>query len=141
MPFQTKQSQKGLGLPTAIFVITIMALLAVAINALVRNNAESTGEELKLIRSFYVAESGLQFGMNAVFPPPASGLASSCPGLGSPTTYSPFDIPGSNNCSVEVTCSEQQVAVSGGPALESFFTIESTGTCDDVSRTFQVRAQ
>ena len=38
-----KSAQAGIGLPAAIFVITLMAVLAVALNFLIRDNAASWG--------------------------------------------------------------------------------------------------
>ena len=61
-------SQSGIGLPAAIFIITTMALIAVAINLLVRENAETFVEEINLSRAFYAAESGAGFIMNRTFP-------------------------------------------------------------------------
>lgn len=130
--------QNGLGLATAIFVITVMALLAVLINQLVQNNAETTAEELQLIRSFYAAESGVQFGMNDVFPPDgvASDFsASRCDGAGSPINYPAFAVDGMNACTASVTCAPLSVSA------VTYYTITSTGSCGDVSRTIQVRAQ
>ena len=123
--------QRGLSLATAIFVITAMALLAVMIFQMVRNNAETTGEEIELIRAFYAAETGVQFGVNAVFPPDPL-VMSSCP-----VTATVFDLAedGLNGCTASVLCSS--VVVSGA----SYYTIQSTGKCGDVSRTVQVRAQ
>ncbi len=128
----SRNKQHGLSLATALFVITIMALLAVMIFQLVRSNAETTQEEVLLIRSFYAAESGVQFGLNAVFPP--DGSASSCPGVGMPTSYD-LEEEGLNACAVEVTCSAVTVSA------VNYYTVESTGTCGSVSRTIQVRAQ
>src|SRR6056297_1180389 len=61
--------QRGIGLPAAIFVITIMAGLAVAISALIADNARSVQEEVQLTRAYYAAESAAAFAMNARFPP------------------------------------------------------------------------
>lgn len=123
--------QGGLSLATALFVITVMALLAVMIFQLVRSNAETTQEEILLIRSFYTAETGVQFGLNAVFPPDPGGM-SSCP-----VTDTVFELEedGLNACSATVTCSYVVVEST------TYYTVKSKGTCGDVSRTVQVRAQ
>lgn len=124
--------QKGFSLATALFVITVMAVLAGVILQLVRSNAQSSGEEIQLIRAFYAAQSGIQFGLNVAFPP--DGSATSCT---AETTYPDFDFieDGLNACSAEVTCSPLVVSSS------TYYTISSTGTCGEVSRTIQVRAQ
>ena len=134
--------QAGLGLATAIFVITVMAFLAVIINQLVKNNAETTAEEMNLIRSFYAAESGVQLGLNDVFPPDgvaSDGGAAFCPqdAVDTPTVVllPKIDVEGLNECTASVKCYSQT------RGARTYYTIESTGSCGDVSRTIQVRAQ
>jgi MSHA biogenesis protein MshP len=124
------RAQRGFSLATALFVITVMALLAVMIFQLVRNNAETTQEEILLVRAFYAAESGIQFELNKVFPPDGSG--GGCPVAAS--DYN-FGDEGLNACSAHVECTG--LVVSG----DTYYTVESTGSCGDVSRTIQVRAQ
>ncbi len=123
--------QKGLGLATAIFVITVMAVLATLIAQLVTNNAETTQEEIELIRAFYSAESGIQFGLNRLFPP--DGVTpSACPA--GPVNYDLTE-GGFSRCEADVFC--ESVTVSA----VDYYTITSTGTCGEVNRTIQVRAQ
>ena len=50
--------QRGIGLPAAIFIIVLMAGIAVAINQLLSQNAQTFEEEINLTRAFYAAESG-----------------------------------------------------------------------------------
>lgn len=121
--------QRGLGLATALFVITVMALLAVMIFQLVRSNAETTAEQILLNRAFNAAETGVQFGLNRVFPP--AGTAGSCPA----STSFNLTKDGLNACSATVVCSSVVVSST------TYYTVKSTGTCGDVSRTVQVRAQ
>ena len=123
--------QKGLGLATAIFVITVMAILSVLIAQLVSNNAETTQEEIELIRAFYSAETGIQFGMNKLFPP--DGVTpSACPA--GPVNYD-LEEGGLSRCEADVYC--ESVTVSA----VNYYTVTSTGTCGEVNRTIQVRAQ
>jgi len=130
---RTRGKQQGIGLPAAIFIITTMALIAVAINVLVRENAETFEEEVNLARAFYAAESGAGFMMNRIFPPEAYSaylLGSNC----AARTYT-FTAVGLNACTAVVSCST--ITDSGG--IE-YNTIDSTGSCGDVERTIQVRA-
>jgi len=124
-------TQQGIGLPAAIFIITTMALIAVAINLLVEENAETFEEEVNLARAFYAAESGAGFMMNRIFPPEAYSayVGSNC----AARTYT-FAAVGLAACTAVVTCTT--IAVSG----VDYNTIESTGSCGDVERTIQVRA-
>lgn len=125
--------QDGIGLPAAIFVITLMAGIAVAINQLVSQNAQTFQEEINLARAFYAAESGAGFAMNTVFPPEAyPAYASGAECAAGPRVYN-FTVDGINQCSASVTCNF--VTISGA----DFATIESEGTCDDVKKTIQVR--
>ncbi|MDY6982083.1 MAG: hypothetical protein SV422_03255 [Pseudomonadota bacterium] len=126
-PLHPRHREQGLSLATALFVITVMGLLAVMIFQLVRSNAETAGEELQLIRAFYAAESGVQFGLNAVFPPGAG--TRSCP-----ATFTLED-EGLAGCEAEVSCTSVMAESS------EYHTITSKGTCGDVSRTIQVRAK
>jgi MSHA biogenesis protein MshP len=129
--------QQGVGLPAAIFVITLMASIAVAISLLVSQNAETFEEEVRLTRAFYAAESGAGFAMNALFPPdefPLYDTNAICPdNVGSPRVYE-FTAEGLSSCSAEVSC-VLDTTVDG----LNYYTISSTGTCGDVSRTVQVR--
>lgn len=125
------KSQQGIGLAAAIFVITLMGVMALGINLIVTRNSESFVEEASLTRAFYAAESGAGFAMNAIYPPeeyPTYG-GSNC---ASSETYT-FTVDGLVNCIAVVECSNK--TYSG----VNYMTIESTGTCNDVSRTIQVR--
>lgn len=125
--------QSGLSLPAAIFVITLLAVLAVTINALVSQNAETYQEEINLTRAFYAAESGAGFAMNTIYPPeeyPGYGTTAEC--AAGPRIYN-FEVAGLNNCSASVTCSLVTIG------SDNYATIESEGSCGDVERTIQVR--
>lgn len=123
--------QSGIGLPAAIFVITLMAVIAVAVNQLLSQNAQTFEEELNLTRAFYAAESGIGFTMNTIFPPEEySGYPD---GVCEATerVYN-FTVAGLNQCSATVSCTD--VTASG----KTYATILSTGVCGDVARTLRV---
>jgi MSHA biogenesis protein MshP len=134
--YSLARMQRGLSLATALFVITVMAVLAAMIFQLVRNNAQTTQEEILLVRSFYAAETGIQFGLNRIFPPDGLG-GDTCPFTPSPTTTMTYNLKedGVNECKAEVTCTN--VTADG----TNYVTVRSKGTCGDVSRTLQVRAR
>jgi len=129
------RKQRGVGLATAVFVITLLAVLALGINQLVQDNSESFVEEALLTRAFYAAEAGAGFAMNGIYPPeefPGYG-GTTCTGTpGSPVDYS-FSIDGLVNCTAAVHCTSILVG------SKNYLTIESEGTCGEVSRTIQVR--
>ncbi|MFT6092728.1 MAG: MSHA biogenesis protein MshP [Pseudohongiellaceae bacterium] len=128
--------QEGIGLPAAIFIITVMALIAAAVNQLVSQNAQTYVEEVNLTRAFFAAESGAGFAMNTIFPPEdyASGYPNTqlqkCPAEA--TVYN-FVVAGLNQCTASVSCT----LVENGTS--NYATIESTGTCSSVERTVQIR--
>ncbi len=126
--------QKGIGLPAAIFVITLMVTIAVAVNLLVSRNADSLDEEVRLTRAFYAAESGAGFAMHLMFPPqdfPNYNTAAVCPTVA--RSYE-FTMEGLGGCSVTIAC----VTDATVDAVD-YYTITSTGSCGDISRTVQVR--
>jgi MSHA biogenesis protein MshP len=126
-------AQAGIGLPAAIFVITLMAVIAVAVNQLVSQNTQTYEEEINLTRAFYAAESGAGFAMNTLYPPEEySAYATTAECATGPRTYN-FSVEGINNCSAVVTCTE--VTISGS----NYATIESEGSCGDLERTVQVQ--
>ncbi|NKB33375.1 MAG: hypothetical protein GKR91_09780 [Pseudomonadales bacterium] len=127
--------QSGLGLPAAIFIITLLAFIAVAVNYLVNQSAQVYEEELDLTRAFYAAESGAGFAMNGIYPPEeySAYAGTTCTGTpGSPVTYN-FSVDGVNNCTADVFCTPLTIGT------RNYATIESTGSCGDVERTVQVR--
>ena len=125
--------QKGVGLPVAIFIITLLAVLAVVINLLVEQNAQTFSEELSFTRAFYAAETGAGIGMNTIFPPeefPTYGSTAEC--AAGPRTYN-FIVDGLNACSAEVTCTAVTIGA------RNYATITSEGSCEDSTRTIRVR--
>ena len=127
--------QRGIGIPAALFVITLLALIAVAINSLLEQNAETYQEEISLTRAFYAAESGAGFALNSIFPPeefPQYNTNAEC--AAGPREYV-FTIPGLSACTTTVTCTVDATVSS----LE-YYTIVSEGSCNGVTRTVQVRS-
>jgi len=130
----SKRLQRGIGIPAALFVITLLAILAVAVNSLVGQNADRYQEEVSLSRAFYAAESGAGFALNSIFPPEEfpqyNGTAECAAG---PREYE-FTVEGLNECTASVSCTTD-ATVSG----VDYFTIKSEASCDGVTRTVQVR--
>jgi MSHA biogenesis protein MshP len=134
-PLSATHAQRGIGIPAALFVITLLAIIAVAVNLLQEQNAETYEEQVNLTRAFYAAESGAGFAMNSIFPPeefPQYNVDAEC--AAGPREYA-FTIPGLNECTATVTCS-LDATVSG----VEYYTIVSEGSCNGVSRKVQVRS-
>ncbi|HWK55078.1 MAG TPA: hypothetical protein VNR18_11955 [Hyphomicrobiales bacterium] len=129
--------QAGIGLPAALFVITVMALVGVAISRLVALNAMDTTEELQLTRALYAAESGAGMALSALYPPagyPAYG-ASPQGNLTCPVAEYEFTAAGLENCEARVVCN------STPHESVQYFTLTSTGRCGAVQRVVQVQSR
>tara|TARA_R110002167_G_scaffold70453_4_gene198717 strand:+ start:26390 stop:26827 length:438 start_codon:yes stop_codon:yes gene_type:complete len=129
------RSQRGIGIPAALFVITLFALLAVAINLLQEQNAETYEEQVNLTRAFYAAESGAGIAMNSIFPPeefPQYNADAEC--AAGPREYV-FTIPGLNECTATVSCT-----VDATVSSVEYYTIVSEGSCNGVNRKVQIRS-
>lgn len=129
----TRGRERGVGLPTALFVITIMAAIAAAISRLVAQSAADTGEAVQLVRALYAAESGAGFALHALYPPAGypDYAAQSCALI-----EHTFTAPGLAGCSVSASCT--QYANHEGVL---HFNIISTGTCGKVQRRIQVQSR
>jgi len=128
-------AEQGIGLPAAIFVITIMATLAVAVNLLVSSSAQYVEEDILLTRAFYAAESGAGLVLTRLLPAgeyPAYDTAAHCPAS---TTFD-FSVAGLSGCLAQVSCSTY-AEVDG----QVYYLIESLGQCAQVSAMVEVRTR
>ncbi|MDX1695073.1 MAG: hypothetical protein R3208_15005, partial [Ketobacteraceae bacterium] len=113
-------AQKGFGLPMAIFIITVMAFIAVAINELSDDSGSITGTNALSVRAFYAAESGANIALTLMFPPAGGGnLCTSSPIVNNLN----FSAGGLSQCAVTVTCG---INTSGAVTT---YRLTSTGTC------------
>ena len=129
------KKQRGVGLPMALFIITILAMIIAAITDLEESSGVGFGLDVNSMRAFYAAESGAQAAMVELFPAssPSSGSCSTVN-----ANYS-FSALGLNGCNASMTC--EVVSVEG----VDYFTIKSTGSCgsglDRAVRVIDVRAR
>ena len=122
-------NQKGAGLPVALFIITVLALLVLGMSQLQQSASESVSLQIQSQRAFFAAESGAQVGVGRVLDDP-----------GNPQCFSGtinFSSAGLNGCRAEISCD-----VTTG---DEVFTLTSEGYCgtgaDAASRTVEVRLQ
>ena len=104
--------QKGFGLPLAIFVITVLSSLLIAMSGLVNDNAQGRTEQADLIRAMIVAQSGAALGLNQMFNPSDSPTYANTV-CASSMTFSGLDVgadEGMGGCSVAVGCEVVGVA-------------------------------
>jgi len=72
--FHNLNKQNGFSIVSAIFLVVIMALLAVGMTKIFSTSQQSISQELTSLRTYLAAQSGLQTGMyQAVYAPPANG--------------------------------------------------------------------
>lgn len=127
--------QKGLGLPSALFIILVMILVVAGINQINEMNASAYGREWLSMRAFYAAESGAQ----------SAAVHALNSGQSMPTCDAAFianvtpNVIGLQECTISVTCVNHIIA------SETFYTFTSTGQCgigpDAATRIVQVRLQ
>ncbi len=113
----SKQPQQGSSLMTAIALITIVALLAVAITRSVELGAESVSLEIVSQRASFAATSGAQLALNRVFAPSGTSTCSD-------QTMNFASLAGLPACEARVTCTAQ--VIDGKP----YYTLVSDGRCD-----------
>ncbi len=135
---RSQHSQRGVGLPAAIFIITVLALITVAMTGLQENNGLSLGVNVNSQRAFFAAESGGQIALNKVFPPSGVG-ATTCSATLSTIYTGTFNSTGLNGCSTTATC------ISDTVGTQNYYTFTSTGSCgsgiDASTRVIEVRAR
>lgn len=139
-------SQKGSALVIAIFISVVMLLLVAALSKLLIASSEGVSYEVQGTRSFFAAQSGIEYALTELFPLASATVASSCPGslqngeevnLTLPPTIS-FDTVGLQSCTTHISCRER---LNTSDEVTHFWLI-STGQCgtDEVqsSRTIEM---
>ena len=110
------RKMSGLGLLSAIALITLTAVLSIAIMRTVRTASDSSIQAIVSFRAFLAAESGAQLGANRLYAPAGSGSCTS-------RSFS-FEDLGLPSCTASVECRSE--AVAGEP----LYTLQSTATCN-----------
>lgn len=124
------QKTAGFSLPVAIFIIVILALIAVAMNRLSETGSQSYISALLSSRAFYAAESGMQLSMIEVLDTPVC----SCSGVSNIS----YTVTGLLGCSATISCDDTLV-VNG----DTYCTVTSRGVCggSNAQRTVEVRVK
>jgi MSHA biogenesis protein MshP len=125
----SRLKQSGISLPVALFIITIMSLIAVAVNQLNETSSQSYGQNVLSTRALYASESGVQLRASDVLD------AMPCVCGGSADVEYDFTVVGLNQCSAATTCTS---LIANG---DTICTIISIGRCDNsnVERSVEVR--
>jgi MSHA biogenesis protein MshP len=124
----------GFGLPVAIFVITVLAMIVAAITSLSESSNVAFGQDINSIKAFYAAESGAEIGLARSFA--VTGIPEPC---AANIYVDNSGLTGLNGCSVTVDCS---IATVDGI---DYYTLTSAATCgsgrDAAQREVEVRAK
>ncbi|MEP1216476.1 MAG: hypothetical protein ABJM11_19815 [Marinobacter sp.] len=127
-PERKLSKQAGAGLPIALFLITVLALLVVGMAQLQESSGRSISLQIQSQRAFFAAESGGQVGVSRVLADPDSLQCFANDTIN-------FSSPGLGGCSAVLRCSD-----TGGSGL---FEVTSEGRCgsgqERASRTVEVR--
>ena len=130
--------EAGAGLPIALFVITVLALIVVDMGQLQQSSGQAVSLQIQSQRAFFAAESGAQAGVAQVL------AGNACAAVQSPIN---FTAPGLTGCSAQVACDYATFVgdIDGDGNNDNVFTLASTGTCgagiDLARRTIQVRVR
>ncbi len=126
-PDRKSHYQRGAGLPVALFIITVLALLVAGMAQLQQSSGQAVSLQIQSQRAFFAAESGAQVGTGRVLDDP-----------GNPQCFSgtiDFSAVGLSGCHAEISCDSS-------PGDE-VFTLRSEGQCgngiEQALRTVEVR--
>ncbi|SNC76718.1 MSHA biogenesis protein MshP [Marinobacter sp. es.048] len=131
-PNDCLRNQKGAGLPVALFVITVLALLVFGMAQLQQSSGEAVSLQIQSQRAFFAAESGAQVRIPSIFEAIDDGNTSFCP-----SSVTTFNGSGLADCSATFDCAFDSAS--------GVFTLASNGSCgngkDAATRTVEVRLQ
>jgi len=135
-PDRLPYRQRGAGLPVALFVITVLALIVVSMAQQQESAGVAVGQQILSQRAFYAAESGAQVAVTEALD------GGSCAAVPASVNYTQAGLTG---CSATLSCSSVQADIDGDSILERVYTLASTGQCgsgaEAAFRTVEVRVR
>ena len=119
--------QAGIGLMSAIFLIVVVSMLAVAITGMVTTSSEEFAQHTIDQNALLAAQTGVQLGLNKVFAPAGAGVCANWT----------FDLEsiGLRSCQAAVQCRSVVVA------SDTHYTLVSDGRCEVVGFSAQRRLE
>ncbi|PSF05543.1 hypothetical protein C7H09_14210 [Marinobacter fuscus] len=133
--FRSTQGQAGAGLPVALFVITVLALLVLTMAQMQQAGGEAVSLQIQSQRAFFAAESGAQLAVHKVLE------ANDCSAV--PASLG-FSAAGLNGCGAALDC-ESVIAPLDGAGGNTVYSLTSRGWCgqgmDRAERTVEVRVR
>ena len=135
-PERSVYKQTGAGLPVALFVITVLALLVIGMAQLQESSGKAISLQIQSQRAFFAAESGAQLAVAEVLD---SGDCSGVPAV------LDFTVGALRECRALLVCSASDPYAIGGSGGDRVLTIVSTGQCgggeDLATRRVEVRVR
>jgi len=132
-PDRSPQKQKGAGLPIALFIITVLALLVVGMGQLQERSGQAVSLQIQSQRAFYAAESGAQVAVRNAL------VSGTCDANSSIS----FDVPGLSSCSASLECESIKPTIDREDVF--VYSITSSGQCgagaDQATRVIEVRVR
>lgn len=113
-------AQRGIGLPIALFVITVLALLVVGMAQLQESSGKSVSLQIQSQRAFFAAESGAQLAVSETLD------SGSCVGV--PAELD-FTLGALKDCKAVLSCSVTGPVPIPGSGGDRVFTLTSRGEC------------
>lgn len=135
-PDQSLIKQQGAGLPVAIFVVTVLALVVFSMAQIQQGSGEAVSLQIQSQRAFFAAESGAQVAVADVL---HQGRA--CP---ADWTLN-FTEDALSSCSARIRCAAEDASAVPGSGGDTLYTINSRGRCgggvDAAERVVEVRVR
>jgi len=119
-PERTIQKQAGAGLPIAIFIITVLALLVYGMAQLQESSGKSVSLQIQSQRAFFAAESGAQLAVTEALD------SGSCTGVPAQINFLADAL---TSCTVELSCGRSEVYPIPGRNGDRVISIVSIGEC------------
>ncbi|OZC35489.1 hypothetical protein B9Q17_07375 [Marinobacter vinifirmus] len=119
-PERTIQKQAGAGLPIAIFIITVLALLVYGMAQLQESSGKSVSLQIQSQRAFFAAESGAQLAVAEILE------AGDCSGVPAEIDFGQGAL---LQCKAILECSASDLFPLTGTGGGRVFTLTSTGEC------------
>ncbi|MDI9246679.1 hypothetical protein [Marinobacter sp. CHS3-4] len=130
------RQQSGAGLPVALFIITVLALVLIGMSQLQESSGDAISLQIQSQRAFHAAESGAQIAVRDVLE------ADSCSAMSSTITFSAGAL---TTCSATLTCESMTPSSPIGSGGNTVYSIASTGQCgagpDQATRVIEVRVR
>lgn len=119
-PERSLYKQTGAGLPVALFVITVLALLVIGMAQLQESSGKAISLQIQSQRAFFAAESGAQLTVAKIL------VSGDCSGVPAELDFSAGAL---GECKAILACSASDLYALSGSGGGRVFTLISSGEC------------